>query len=152
RGCKRGSLGWDLGALWLAHDRGTVLRRAALWHGPDLAPDGPDAFPRDGHARGGLPAAVWKSGKPAWLPLFPPSGKVDLPCCFEPVSEMRRALLPEPPPGAGTVLLVEDEDDVRTLTRRALQRQGYVVLEARHGREALQVWERHKASIELVIS
>src|SRR5262249_47444228 len=26
------------------------------------------------HARGGLPAAVWKSGKPAWLPLFQPSG------------------------------------------------------------------------------
>jgi two-component system, cell cycle sensor histidine kinase and response regulator CckA len=78
--------------------------------------------------------------------------KVHLPCCSEPVSEMRRALLPEPPQGAGTVLLVEDEDDVRTLTRRALPRQGYAVLEARHSREALQVWERHKASVELVIS
>ncbi len=78
--------------------------------------------------------------------------KVYLPCCAEPVSELRRCQTPEPPPGQGTVLLVEDEDDVRTLTRRALTRHGYTVLEARHGVEALKVWESHKGSIDLMVS
>jgi PAS domain S-box-containing protein len=78
--------------------------------------------------------------------------KVYLPCCEEPISELRRVQTPEPPQGAGTVLLVEDEDDVRTLTRRALTRQGYTVLEARHGVEALKVWEQHKGAIDLMVS
>jgi signal transduction histidine kinase len=78
--------------------------------------------------------------------------KVYLPCCEEPISELRRVPTPEPPPGAGTVLLVEDEDDVRTLTRRALARQGYRVLEARHGVEALKVWEQHRGTIDLMVS
>ncbi len=79
--------------------------------------------------------------------------KVYLPQCEEPVSEMmRRSPAAEVPMGAGTVLLVEDEDDVRLLTRRALQRQGYTVLEARHGGEALKVWAKHKGTIDLMIS
>ena len=40
------------------------------------------------------------------------------------------------------MLLVEDEDAVRTLASRVLAEQGYVVLEARNGREALDVLER----------
>src|SRR5262249_49052072 len=43
------------------------------------------------------------------------------------------------PAGSGTVLLVEDEDWVRKLNREVLQRNGYKVLEARHGGEALEV-------------
>jgi len=54
--------------------------------------------------------------------------------------------------GWETVLLVEDEDAVRTLAREVLRRHGYVVLEARHGVDALRIAERHTDPIHLVIT
>jgi two-component system cell cycle sensor histidine kinase/response regulator CckA len=54
--------------------------------------------------------------------------------------------------GWETVLLVEDEDAVRTLAREVLRRHGYVVLEARHGVDALRVAERHPDDIHLLIT
>jgi signal transduction histidine kinase/CheY-like chemotaxis protein len=52
--------------------------------------------------------------------------------------------------GTETVLLVEDEDGVRTLARVALERLGYRVLAARHGGEALLLCERHPHPIHLL--
>jgi len=52
--------------------------------------------------------------------------------------------------GTETLLLVEDEDSVRALARMTLQRQGYKVLEARHGGEALLLCERHPEPIHLL--
>jgi PAS domain S-box-containing protein len=43
--------------------------------------------------------------------------------------------------GSETVLLVEDEDGVRALTRHLLEKHGYTVLEARSGLEALPMVE-----------
>jgi PAS domain S-box-containing protein len=54
--------------------------------------------------------------------------------------------------GWETVLLVEDEDAVRALAREVLRRQGYVVLEARHGLDALRVAERHQDPIHLMVT
>jgi len=54
--------------------------------------------------------------------------------------------------GPGTVLLVEDEESVRRLTRRLLLAQGYVVLEARDGVDALEVWEAHRHVITAVMT
>jgi len=54
--------------------------------------------------------------------------------------------------GTETVLLVEDDDTVRALTRRVLDRHGYHVLEARNGVEALQIAEPTTQLIDLVIS
>ena len=51
-----------------------------------------------------------------------------------------------------TVLLVEDEDAVRALAREVLRRQGYVVLEARHGVDALRLAEGHPDDIHLMIT
>src|SRR5207245_2762987 len=54
--------------------------------------------------------------------------------------------------GSETVLLVEDEDAVRVLAREVLRRQGYVVLEARHGLDAVRVAERHAEPIQLMVT
>ena len=54
--------------------------------------------------------------------------------------------------GSETVLLVEDEDAVRALAREVLRRHGYVVLEARHGVDALRVVERHQDNIHLMVT
>lgn len=51
-----------------------------------------------------------------------------------------------------TLLLVEDEDSVRRLARKILDRQGYTVLEASNGVEALEVFNDRGAEIDLVVS
>jgi PAS domain S-box-containing protein len=56
------------------------------------------------------------------------------------------------PRGWETVLLVEDEDAVRALAREVLRRHGYVVLEARHGVDALRMVERHTDDIHLMVT
>ena len=58
----------------------------------------------------------------------------------------------EAPAGRGTVLLVEDEDAVREAVRRLLTRQGYVVLAACDGADALRLAAEHRGQIDLVIS
>ena len=54
--------------------------------------------------------------------------------------------------GTETILLVEDEDAVRQLARRALQARGYNVLEAGDGVAALTVCQRHLRSIDIVVT
>ena len=50
------------------------------------------------------------------------------------------------------MLLVEDEDVVRNFAARALARQGYEVLEAGTGVEALEVMERERGKVDIVVS
>jgi signal transduction histidine kinase/CheY-like chemotaxis protein len=54
--------------------------------------------------------------------------------------------------GTETILLVEDELPVRTLARVILQRNGYHVLEATSGADALSVWGQHAAKIDLLLT
>ena len=56
------------------------------------------------------------------------------------------------PKGAETVLLVEDEEQVRRLTKMALEKSGYTVLEAGHGGEAVRVAEKYDGPIHLLVS
>ena len=63
-----------------------------------------------------------------------------------------RPRLPEPARGHETILLVEDEPAVRDLARDVLRAHGYTVLEARHGREALLISERHSGPIHLMLT
>jgi two-component system, cell cycle sensor histidine kinase and response regulator CckA len=54
--------------------------------------------------------------------------------------------------GSETILLVEDEDAVRGLTSRILQKQGYRVIVAQHGREAMDIATREEGRIDLVLT
>ncbi|MFT3694796.1 MAG: ATP-binding protein [Kofleriaceae bacterium] len=56
------------------------------------------------------------------------------------------------PRGCESILLVEDEEGVRALVKRALMRAGYRVLEAANGEEALQVARAHPGTIDLLVS
>ena len=56
------------------------------------------------------------------------------------------------PRGEETVLLVEDEGDVRELAREILEKSGYAVLEAANGPDALRLAARHEGVIHLLLT
>ena len=80
--------------------------------------------------------------------------KVYLPCVADQsrVIEVPNVDLAAPIRGSETVLLVEDEDAVRRATAEFLRLQGYTVLEARDGLDALALVKGHGATIHLVVS
>ena len=88
-----------------------------------------------------------------WLYSEPGIGttvKVYLPAASDPADR------PQPPsaapPGRGeTVLVVEDEEAVRTLTRRTLEEVGYGVVEAANGREAIDLLQSRDSKVDLVL-
>lgn len=82
-----------------------------------------------------------------YLPQHVETAK-DVEAAAEPVKEKKASDLT----GAGTVLLVEDEDAVRVFGARALRNKGYQVLEARGGEEALRILEETGGKIDLLIS
>src|SRR5438094_2270455 len=57
-----------------------------------------------------------------------------------------------PPRGSETVLLAEDEPAVRAIARQALERQGYTVLAAPSGADALALAAQHGATIHLLLT
>lgn len=62
------------------------------------------------------------------------------------------SVLPTLPRGTETVLVVEDDDAVRTLSRHILELAGYMVLEAASGDEALRVATGHTRRIDLLVT
>jgi len=51
-----------------------------------------------------------------------------------------------------TVLVADDEDGIRALIRKILERQSYQVIEARNGRDALDLARQHRGPIDLLIT
>jgi two-component system cell cycle sensor histidine kinase/response regulator CckA len=79
--------------------------------------------------------------------------KLYLPCTEGSAEVLRAASGPGAGPrGTETILLVEDEDAVRSLSRLALQASGYTVLEARNGHEGFFVAQQHAGPIHLLIT
>ena len=76
--------------------------------------------------------------------------KIFLPRVFDAVVTLPADDTATMPKGHETVLLVEDEEAVRTLTGRVLQAAGYTVLSARNGPEAIRLADEHQDTIHLL--
>jgi CheY-like chemotaxis protein len=78
--------------------------------------------------------------------------RIYLPTVHGLIASVDEVIDTQPPSGAETVLLVEDEETVRKLARKILVRHGYEVLEAANGAEALEIWTRQSHRIHLVVT
>jgi CheY-like chemotaxis protein len=77
--------------------------------------------------------------------------KVQLPRVDLPVSATPRSQA-EVIGGHETILLVEDDERIRTLARVSLTRRGYVIIEASDAEEALRVAARHAGRLDLLLT
>jgi two-component system cell cycle sensor histidine kinase/response regulator CckA len=75
---------------------------------------------------------------------FPKAGDVEDPIIEKPATPVLT--------GSETVLLAEDQDDVRLVACESLRRYGYHVLEAKNGGEALLICEQHPLPIQLLLT
>jgi PAS domain S-box-containing protein len=79
--------------------------------------------------------------------------KIYLPCAKgAPRPLLRQRGMADAPCGKETILLVEDDEAVRDLALRVLRGQGYTVLQARNGQEALHISAHHPHPIHLLLS
>ncbi len=75
-----------------------------------------------------------------------------LPATADTQSAPKREMAPQTPRGTETILLVEDQREVRDLVARILTRLGYTVLPAGNGAEALAATRECAGRIDLVLS
>jgi two-component system cell cycle sensor histidine kinase/response regulator CckA len=79
--------------------------------------------------------------------------KIYLPVVNEAATEDAAEHVPEPAGlGSETILLVEDEEAVRKLVHRTLEQQGYRLIVAASGIEALDLVRKHAGTIHLLIT
>jgi two-component system cell cycle sensor histidine kinase/response regulator CckA len=99
---------------------------------------------------------VKQNGGSIWVYSEPGAGatfKVYLPRTDEAAEHVTaRAAARDSMPGSETILLVEDEDQVRAVVRRILLRKGYRVLEAQNAEQALLLCEQYQGFIELLLT
>jgi two-component system cell cycle sensor histidine kinase/response regulator CckA len=102
---------------------------------------------------------VKQSGGYIWVHSEPGKGtsfKIYLPRVAEAIqSPIPASVVPEAftgAPGTETILLVEDEANLRYLARQFLEKQGYRVLDAADGALAMQVAQAHQGVIHLLLT
>jgi len=103
-----------------------------------------------------VPPKPFAPAPTAAVPLRPPAPVEPAPRRPEPAhaaTPLEPALVSETPPvRTETILLVEDALRVRAVVREILEMNGYHVLEARHGAEAIDISERHRGPIQLMVT
>jgi CheY-like chemotaxis protein len=98
---------------------------------------------------------VQQSGGHIWVYSETGKGttfKVYLPQVDAELETIRASAKPSAFGGTETILLVEDEDQVRFVAFSILRRNGYQVIEARNAGEALLLCEKHSDPIHLLLS
>jgi two-component system, cell cycle sensor histidine kinase and response regulator CckA len=98
---------------------------------------------------------VKQSGGSIWVYSEPDKGtsfKVYFPVTCETARETASDAPITTLRGSETILLVEDEDQIRTVAKGILARHGYRVIETRSGSEALLASERHEGTIHLLLT
>ncbi len=69
----------------------------------------------------------------------------------EPVQKIQ-ASVTEPWQGSGTILLVEDDAQIRMIAKALLEVLGYTVIDAVNGRDGLEMYQKNSADISLVLT
>ncbi|HEY5281173.1 MAG TPA: response regulator [Polyangia bacterium] len=98
---------------------------------------------------------VKQSGGNVWVYSEPGKGttfKVYLPRVDATIDVLRPTASPTTLRGSETILLVEDEEQVRTIVQSILVRQGYRVIVAQNATEALLLCEQHLQTIDLLLT
>lgn len=78
--------------------------------------------------------------------------KVYLPLIQLEIDEVVTANVPKPVGGTETILLAEDEDDVRNVVRTICEKAGYTIIEAIDGEDAIQKYKENHGNIHLFVS
>jgi PAS domain S-box-containing protein len=91
---------------------------------------------------------IWAYSKPGEGTIF----KIYLPASDTAAGEKPPPEPAETPRGTETILLVEDNDQVRKMTANLLSRQGYHVLQAENGKKALELLRNHVEKVQLLLT
>jgi DNA-binding NtrC family response regulator len=80
--------------------------------------------------------------------------RIHFPRAADPLESTSETIDPEPaaPHGEETILLVEDDEQVRRVARMILRRSGYCVLDAQSPGDALLICEQHPSAIHLLLT
>lgn len=92
---------------------------------------------------GGYVDVESEKGRGTTFKIYLPASKEEVYNTIEPPDHISK--------GTGTILLVDDEEMVLEVAEKLLKAIGYHVLTAREGREAIEVYKKHRETVDLVL-
>ncbi len=101
-------------------------------------------------AHNGAVSVESKPGRGSVFRIFLPVSTEEIPLQQEKIVPVQKSAISLK--GGGTVLLIEDEEQVREMAGIMLSRLGYTVLEAKDGVEAVEIFQQHQDEIRCVLS
>jgi signal transduction histidine kinase/ActR/RegA family two-component response regulator len=78
--------------------------------------------------------------------------KIYLPAVDQPIDAQEDGTVSSPPKGSETLLVVEDEDELRDLLAEVLETSGYTVLQAQNCADAIKLCAEREGSIDLLLT